>query len=305
MTPTSTPLSKDCQPFYALLRSRVLRPTSAPHPKEAGGGGSTPAQTWGLGPLVHLRPPLPVERNKRLLVWVGRWAGPAQRSKGTCAGSRWQGGDGVWEGLRVYGGRVFKLQEHLQRLEDSAKALAFERVPLFGLHPPGVGCDSRQPTGMRSNAHVRLTLTRGLKVTSGMSPHFNQYGCTLIVLAEWKPPVYDNASGIRLVTASNRRNPPQCLDSKIHHNNLLNNILAKIEGNNAGADDAVMLDINGFVSETNATNMFLVKNGKLLTPGTEHACLPGITRATVLEMAQSLRDPCGGGKHQPIPASQC
>ncbi|CAI7802002.1 unnamed protein product [Closterium sp. NIES-53] len=139
--------------------------------------------------------------------------------------------------------------------------------------------------GMRDNAHVRLTLTRGKKTTSGMSPQFNLYGCTLIVLAEWKPPVYDNTWGIKLVTASTRRNSPQCVDSHIHHNNLINNILAKIEGNNAGADDAVMLDVHGYVSETNATNIFMVKRGRILTPHAD-SCLPGITRATVIELAR-------------------
>ncbi|KAL0413438.1 UNVERIFIED_CONTAM: Branched-chain-amino-acid aminotransferase-like protein 2 [Sesamum radiatum] len=137
--------------------------------------------------------------------------------------------------------------------------------------------------GMFNNAHIRLTLTRGKKVTSGMSPAFNLYGCTLIVLAEWKPPVYDNERGINLVTATTRRNSPNNLDSKIHHNNLLNNILAKIEGNNSDADDAIMLDKDGYVSETNATNIFLVKKGRVATPSADY-CLPGITRATVMEL---------------------
>jgi branched-subunit amino acid aminotransferase/4-amino-4-deoxychorismate lyase len=116
-----------------------------------------------------------------------------------------------------------------------------------------------------------------------MSPALNRSGPCLIVLAEWKPPVYDRR-GIRLVTSAWRRNPPQCLDSKIHHNNLLNNILAKIEANHAGVDDAVMLDVDGFVAETNATNLFLVARGVLITPAADH-CLPGITRAIVLEIA--------------------
>ncbi|MCH79364.1 branched-chain-amino-acid aminotransferase-like protein 2 [Trifolium medium] len=103
------------------------------------------------------------------------------------------------------------------------------------------------------------------------------------VLAEWKPPVYDNERGIVLVTATTRRNSPNSLDSKIHHNNLLNNILAKVEGNNAKADDAIMLDKDGFVSETNATNIFIVKKGRVLTPHADY-CLPGITRATVMDL---------------------
>jgi branched-subunit amino acid aminotransferase/4-amino-4-deoxychorismate lyase len=135
---------------------------------------------------------------------------------------------------------------------------------------------------MRDEAHIRLTLTRGEKTTSGMNPRFNQTGCTLIVLAEWKPPVYSNV-GIRVITASTRRNTPQCLDSKIHHNNLLNNILASVEANVAGVDSAIMLDIQGFVSETNDTNLFIVRDGIVSTPYAD-SCLPGLTRKMILEI---------------------
>jgi branched-subunit amino acid aminotransferase/4-amino-4-deoxychorismate lyase len=109
------------------------------------------------------------------------------------------------------------------------------------------------------------------------------------VLAEWKAPVYDQG-GIRLITSAIRRNSPQCIDSKIHHNNLINNILAKIEANIAGVDDAIMLDLNGFVSETNATNIFLIKREQVLTPHAD-SCLPGITRGVVIELARSAGIP--------------
>lgn len=120
---------------------------------------------------------------------------------------------------------------------------------------------------------------------------FNVYGCCLIILPEHKPvggvATYDNAAGIRLITSCQRRNPPQCVDSKIHHCNLINNILAKIQANYAGAQDAVMLDVDGFVSETNATNIFLVKGGAVVTPHADH-CLPGITRQTVIRLSKAL-----------------
>lgn len=135
---------------------------------------------------------------------------------------------------------------------------------------------------MRDEVHIRLTLTRGEKITSGMNPKLNQSGCTLIVLAEWKPPVYSD-EGIRVVSASTRRNTVQCLDSKIHHNNLLNNILASIEANVAGADSAIMLDVNGFISETNDTNLFLVSKGRVQTPYAD-SCLPGLTRRMILDI---------------------
>ncbi len=142
---------------------------------------------------------------------------------------------------------------------------------------------------MRDEVHIRLTLTRGKKVTSGMSPQFNQYGPTLIVLAEWKAPVYDR-EGIRLISSAIRRNSPQCIDSKIHHNNLINNILAKIQANLAGVDDAIMLDLNGFVSETNATNIFVVRKDRLFAPHAD-SCLPGITRGLILEIARETGIP--------------
>ncbi|KAA3487272.1 branched-chain-amino-acid aminotransferase-like protein 1 isoform X1 [Gossypium australe] len=227
-------------------------------------------------------PELPVPENAKLLAWVGDEIVPRESAKVSVFDSVVQGGDAVWEGLRIYNRKIFKLEEHLDRMFDSAKALAFINVPTRNEIKEAI-FRTLNANGMFDNTHIRLTLTRGKKVTSGMSPAFNQYGCTLIVLPEWKPPVYDNESGIKLVTATTRRNSPNNLDSKIHHNNLLNNILAKVEGNNANADDAIMLDKDGYVSETNATNIFLVKKGRVLTPHADY-CLPGITRATIMEL---------------------
>lgn len=194
-----------------------------------------------------------------------------------------QGGDAVWEGLRVYDGRIAALEQHLRRLQDSAHALAFDSVPDNDEVKRQIFA-TLAANGMTDDAHIRLTLTRGEKITSGMNPKFNQSGPTLIVLAEWKKPVY-NDDGITLITASIRRNSPLFLDSKIHHNNLLNNILASIEANVAGVDSAVMLDIDGFIAETNDTNLFIVRDNVLVTPH-GHACLPGITRSMVLDIAR-------------------
>ncbi len=138
---------------------------------------------------------------------------------------------------------------------------------------------------MHDGVHIRLTLTRGVKVTSGMDPRLNQSGPTLIVIAEHKPPVY-GSEGLQLVTSSVRRFPPDCLDPKIHHNNLIQSILAKIEANVAGADDALMLDMRGFVAETNATHVFIVEGGVLRTPRLV-ACPEGITRAAVLDICRA------------------
>lgn len=193
-----------------------------------------------------------------------------------------QGGDAVWEGLRVYNGKIFQLEEHLNRLLDSAHILCFANIPTRDAIKEAIFSTLRK-NNMTDGVHIRLTLTRGKKTTSGMNPKLNTLGCTLIVLPEYKGFVYGE-DGLNLITSSIRRNPPFTLDSKIHHNNLLNNILAKLDGNRAGADDAIMLDVNGFIAETNATNIFIVKKGKLFTPFAE-ACLPGFTRAKVIELA--------------------
>ncbi len=193
-----------------------------------------------------------------------------------------QGGDAVWEGLRLYEGRIYGLEAHLARLRRSAAALGFAAVPSDAEIVAAISATLRA-NAMADGVHIRLTLTRGVKVTSGMDPRLNDRGCTLIVLAEHKAPVYDT-TGLRLATASVRRPGPDVLDPKIHHNNLLNSILAKMEATLAGADDAVMLDGRGFVAETNATHLFAVVDGALHTPRTV-ACPEGITRQTVLDLA--------------------
>jgi branched-chain amino acid aminotransferase group I len=229
-------------------------------------------------------PKLADPRNESILVHVAGQLLPREDAKVSVFDSSVQGGDAVWEGLRIYDGRIFKLDEHLDRLIDSAKAMAFSSIPTRDEVKAAI-FETLEANGMRDSAHIRLTLTRGMKTTSNMDPKVNQYGPCLIVLAEWKQPRF-STSGIRLITSTIRRNTPQCVDSKIHHNNLINNILAKVEANVAGVDDALMLDIHGFVSETNSTNVFLVKKSEILTPHAD-ACLPGITRKTVIDMARS------------------
>ena len=200
-----------------------------------------------------------------------------------------QGGDAVWEGLRLYRRRIFKLHEHLDRLHRSATALSFAEIP-----PREKIIDEIKRTlaanEMQDGVHIRLTLTRGVKITSGMDPRLNQSGSTLIILAEHKAPVYTK-TGLSLITSSFRRPSPEILDCKIHHANLLNSILAKIEANNAGADDALMLDTRGFVAETNATHVFIVRKGDVATSRVV-ACPEGITRATVIEICAAEKIRC-------------
>src|SRR5437899_2433009 len=228
-------------------------------------------------------------RNRNLIVNINGQLVHRDKAGVSPFDSAVQGGDAVWEGLRLYNGRIFKLNEHLDRLERSARALSFPEVP-----PREKIVEEIKRTlstnKMRNGVHIRLTLTRGVKITSGMDPRLNQSGPTLIILAEHKAPVYAK-TGLTLITSKFRRPLPEILDCKIHHANLLNSILAKIEANNAGADDALMLDTRGFVAETNATHVFIVRKGDLATSRVV-ACPEGITRTTVIEVCAAEKIRC-------------
>jgi branched-chain amino acid aminotransferase len=236
------------------------------------------------------------ERNRNLIVNINGQLVHRDKAGISPFDSAVQGGDAVWEGLRLYSGRIFKLHEHLDRLERSAQALTFAEIP-----PREKIVEEIKRTlaanKMSNGVHIRLTLTRGVKITSGMDPRLNQSGPTLIVLAEHKAPVYAK-TGLTLITSKIRRPPREVLDARIHHANLLNSIVAKIEANNAGADDALMLDTRGFVAETNATHVFIVRNsdksrasGDLATSRVL-ACPEGITRATVMEICTAEKIRC-------------
>jgi len=229
------------------------------------------------------------ERNRELIVNINGRLVHRDKAGISPFDSAVQGGDAVWEGLRLYNGRIFKLYEHLHRLQRSAVALWFPEIPSREKIIEEI---KRTLTAnrMRNGVHIRLTLTRGVKSTSGMDPRLNQSGPTLIVLAEHKAPVYAK-TGLSLVTSKMRRPPADVLDARIHHANLLNSILAKIEANNAGADDALMLDTRGFVAETNATHVFIVQKGELATSRVV-ACPEGITRATVIEICAAEKILC-------------
>src|SRR6201981_2252611 len=229
------------------------------------------------------------ERNRNLIIDINGQLVHRDRAGISPFDSAVQGGDAVWEGLRLYNGRIFKLHEHLDRLERSARALSFVEIPQREKIIEEIK-RTLAANKMRDGVHVRLTLTRGVKITSGMDPRLNQSGPTLIVLAEHKAPVYAK-TGLTLITSKIRRPPPEVLDARIHHANLLNSILAKIEANEAGADDALMLETNGLLVATNATTVFIVRKGDLATSRAV-ACPEGITRATVIEICAAEKIRC-------------
>ena len=221
------------------------------------------------------------ERNAKLIVNINGELIPRDKAGISPFDSSVQGGDAVWEGLRLYNKKIFRLIEHLDRLRDSAKALAFEEIPTIEQIIEEIR-RTLAANWMEDDVHIRLTLTRGEKITSGMDPRLNQSGPTLIVLAEFKSPVYSK-DGLTFITSSIRRFPPDCLDPKIHHNNLLPSIMAKIEANAAGADAALMLDKDGFISEAHGTHVFIVRKEKVFTSTTD-ACPEGITRQVVMDL---------------------
>src|SRR5436305_7985776 len=163
------------------------------------------------------------ERNRNLIGNINGELVHRDKARISPFDSAVQGGDAAWEGLRLYDGRIFKLHEHLDRLERSARALSFEEIPAREKIMDEIK-RTLAANSMRDGVHIRLTLTRGVKVTSGMDPRLNQSGPTLIVLPEHKAPVYDSG-GIALATASVRRPGPAVLAPKTQHHNLINSIL--------------------------------------------------------------------------------
>lgn len=224
--------------------------------------------------------------NTPLYVHVDGALVPASEAKVSVFDAGFQSGDAVWEGLRVYNGTVLRLQDHLTRLEHSAKAL---RITLPGGREEIARAlrQTLEANDFRHDAHVRLMVTRGARSTSGMDPrNAPPHGC-LVIIAEHKP-VQESPTPQRLRTASIRRPNPQVLDPGIHHSNQLNSILARLEvWNDPGVDAALMLDTDGFVAEADTANIFCVTGDVVRTPFAT-SCLHGITRATVLEEAAAL-----------------
>ncbi|MCL6642053.1 MAG: branched-chain-amino-acid transaminase [Candidatus Bipolaricaulota bacterium] len=199
-------------------------------------------------------------------------------------------GDGVFEGIRAYDGYVFKLDRHIERLYDSAKAIALE-IPLTKEQMTQAILETLRVNKLRSS-YIRPIVTRG-PGDLGIDPRRCSGKPTVIIIVkEWKSLYGEEITkrGLRAIVASTRARPPDTLSPSIKSLNYLNNIMARIEANHAGADEAIMLDTHGFVAEGSADNVFIVKRGRLLTPPTV-ACLPGITRETAIELARSEKIP--------------
>ncbi|MGJ8656752.1 MAG: aminotransferase class IV [Akkermansiaceae bacterium] len=221
------------------------------------------------------------ENNKDIIVYIDGKLVHRDQAGISPFDSSVQNGDTCWEGLRLYDGKIFKLEEHLDRLYNSASLLRYQGLPTREEIIEAIK-KTLDANNMHDAVHLRLILSRGLKYTSGLDPRINTKGCSLFILAEHKAPVYDQ-SGLTLITAKQRRPFANVLDQHIHSSNQLTSILAKLEANDAGADDALMLDTEGNLAETNATHVFLVKDNTILTSTTK-ACPTGITRDTLIKM---------------------
>ncbi len=200
-------------------------------------------------------------------------------------------GDGVFEGIRVYDGRVFKLDEHLERLENSGKAIMLA-MPIPRADMKKAVVETCRANGIK-DGYVRLVVTRG-SGDLGLDPRKCKTGGTVFIIADkitlYPQEHYDN--GLAVVTVPTRRNTPEAVSPKIKSLNYLNNILAKIEANNAGVLEAIMLSADGWVAECTGDNIFIVREGALSTPPTHIGALQGITRDTVLQLARKAGITC-------------
>ncbi|MCB0155450.1 MAG: aminotransferase class IV [Anaerolineae bacterium] len=228
---------------------------------------------------------LPDERNDNVLVYINGDLVPRAEAKISVFDSGYLVGDGVWEGVRLHDGVIVFLDEHLDRLFQGAKAIGMDlgktRAELTEALYQTVAAN-----GMESGVHLRLMITRGIKKTPSQDPRLTISPPTIVITAEHKQAdPATTAAGVRLFTSTVRRGSPDYLDPRLNCHSKLHEVIALVQAINAGYDEALMLDIHGFVSTCNATNFFMVKNGQVWT-STGQYCMNGITRGKVIEVGR-------------------
>jgi branched-chain amino acid aminotransferase len=231
------------------------------------------------------------ERNEN--IWISINGDFFQRSEAKISvfDSGYLVGDGVWEGIRLHHGKLVFIEDHLKRLWTAAKAtgikLPFTKVELIASINSTLAKNE-----MHDGVHVRIMVTRGIKKTPSQDPRLTISGPNVVIIAEYKKASNDTkAKGITLFTSSFRRGSPDYLDPKLNCHSKLHEVQALIQAIEAGADEALMLDINGFVSTCNATNFFIVKDNEVWT-STGAYCMNGITRQKVIEICAKNNIPC-------------
>jgi branched-chain amino acid aminotransferase len=224
-------------------------------------------------------------RNEDILIWVDGALKPKAEAVVSVYDSGFMLGDGVWEGIRLYDGRWAFLDDHLDRLFEAARAIDLD----IGRDRAGVAAAleaTRAANGMERDAHARLMVTRGRKAKPFQHPKLSRFGPTMVVIMEHSVPAKALAQGVRLATVPQVRGLPMSQDPKLNSHSKLNCVLACIQANKAGADEALMLDPHGFVNTTNACNFFIVRRGEVWT-STGDYCMNGITRAKVIDLCRA------------------
>lgn len=226
------------------------------------------------------------ERNEHVLIYVNGELVPRDQAKISVFDSGFLIGDGIWEGLRLHHDVLVFLDEHLDRLYQSAKAIALD-IGMTRAQVAEAVWQTVRANAMHDAAHVRLMITRGLKKTPSQDPRLSASGPTIVIIAEHKqvnPDAFER--GIRLFTSTIRRPPPDTLDPKLNCHSKLHEVMALNQAIYAGADEALMLDVHGAVSTCNSTNFFVVRHGQVWTSTGQH-CLNGITRRHVIELCRA------------------
>ncbi len=224
------------------------------------------------------------ERNQSIKVYVNGDIVHRDQDKVSVFDSGFLLGDGIWESFRLGNGKLAFESQHMYRLRESAKALDMD-LGMTDEEILNAIYDTIQANDMKDNVHIRLVFSRGLKTTPFQDPRVNVGGCTLVIIPEYKF-VDENQAGIRLYTVYNRRGRPDVQDPKLHPLSKLNCILSCIQVAKAGADEALMLDPQGFVAACNSTSFFIVRQGQVWT-STGNYCLHGITRAVTIELCKA------------------
>ncbi|WP_425097773.1 D-amino acid aminotransferase [Tropicibacter sp. S64] len=222
-------------------------------------------------------------RNESVLIWINSQLKPRAEATVSVFDSGFMLGDGVWEGLRLYDGRWSFLDEHMDRLFEAAKAIDLD----IGMDRAGVIaalCETQEANGITTDAHARLMVTRGVKSRPFQHPSLSRQGPTMVIIMEHSKPKIPRP--IRLATVPHIRGLPMTQDPKLNSHSKLNCILACIAAEKAGADEALMLDVHGFVNTTNACNFFIVRRGEVWT-STGDYCMNGITRQKVIDLCRA------------------
>jgi branched-chain amino acid aminotransferase len=221
-------------------------------------------------------------RNDAILIWVNGQIVPKAQATVSVYDSGFMLGDGVWEGIRLYNGRWAFLDDHIDRLFEAAKAIDLDIARTPDQVKQAI-LDTQAANGMHSDAHARLMVTRGVKTRPFQHPKLSQQGPTMVIIMEHSRPRLPRP--IRLATVPHLRGLPMTQDPKLNSHSKLNCILACIAAEKAGADEALMLDIHGFVNTTNACNVFIVRKGQVWT-STGDYCMNGITRGKVIDLCR-------------------